>query len=135
MNAADVMTRNVVTVGADASIGEAIRLMLDHHISGLGSDGYVFGMLTEGNLLRRAEAQTERQRPRWIEFLRGPGRLAEDYVHTHGRKVGEIMTEAVASVGEDASLAEMVRLMEHHHVKRLPVVRAPPSSGSSPELT
>ena len=106
MNAADVMTRNVVTVGADASIGQAIALMLDHRLSGLpvlASDGELVGILTEGDLLRRTETGTERQRPRWLEFLRGPGRLAEDYVQTHGRKVGEIMTEDVVSVGEDRS--------------------------------
>jgi CBS domain-containing protein len=116
MNAADVMTRNVVTVGADTSIGQAIALMLDHHVSGLpvlAGDGELVGILTEGDLLRRTETGTERQRPRWLEFLRGPGRLAEDYVQTHGRKVGEIMTEDVVSVGEDTPLAEIVRLMEH----------------------
>ena len=126
MNAADVMTRNVVTVGADASIGEAIRLMLDHHISGLpvlAGDGELVGMLTEGDLLRRTETRTERRRPRWLEFLRGPGRLAEDYVLTHGRKVGEIMTRDVVSVSEDAPLVDIVRLMERHRVKRLPVLR------------
>ena len=126
MNAADVMTRNVVTVGADASIGQAIALMLDHRLSGLpvlASDGELVGILTEGDLLRRTETGTERQRPRWLEFLRGPGRLAEDYVQTHGRKVGEIMTEDVVSVGEDTPLAEIVRLMEHRRVKRMPVLR------------
>jgi CBS domain-containing protein len=126
MNAADVMTLNVISIEQGASIGDAIRLMLDHHISGLpvvDGSGKLVGILTEGDLLRRAETRTERQRPRWIELLRGPGRLAEDYVHTHGRKVGEVMTEAVVSVSEDASLAEVVRLMERHNIKRLPVLR------------
>jgi CBS domain-containing protein len=79
-------------------------------------------MLTEGDLLRRAETGTQRQRPRWLELLLGPGRLANEYVQTHGRKVGEIMTEDVVSVAEDTPLAEIVRLMERHRIKRLPVV-------------
>jgi CBS domain-containing protein len=126
MNAAGVMTRNVVTVGPDAPIADAIHLMLDHRISGLpvvANDGVLVGVLTEADLLRRTETRTERQRPRWIEFLRGPGRLAEDYVRTHARKVGEIMTQAVVATTEDAPLAEVVRLMERHRVKRLPVLR------------
>ena len=126
MNAADVMTRNVVTVGADASIGQAIALMLDHRLSGLpvvDGSGKVVGMLTEGDLLRRAETQTERQRPRWLELLLGPSRLANEYVRTHGRKVGEIMTEDVVSVAEDTPLAEIVQLMERRRIKRLPVLR------------
>jgi len=126
MNASEVMTRDVVAVGPDAPIGDAIHLMLEHHISGLPvvvNDGVLVGVLTEGDLLRRMETGTERQRPRWIEFLRGPGRLAEDYVKSHARKVGEIMTEAVVATTEDAPLAEVVRLMERHRVKRLPVLR------------
>ena len=126
MNASDVMTHNVVSAEQNAPIGDAIRLMLDHRISGLpvvDGSGKVAGMLTEGDLLRRAETRTERQRPRWLEFLLGPSRLADEYVQTHGRKVGEIMTEDVVSVTEDTPLAEIVQLMERHRIKRLPVLR------------
>ena len=126
MSASDVMTRNVTSIGRDAPIGDAIRLMLDHRISGLpvvDGSGKVVGMLTEGDLLRRAETQTERQRPRWLELLLGPGRLADEYVRTHGRKVGEIMTEDLVSVAEDTPLAEIVQLMERRRIKRLPVLR------------
>ena len=126
MNASDVMTRNVASIGRDAPIGDAIRLMLNHRISGLpvvDGSGKVVGMLTEGDLLRRAETQTERQRPRWLELLLGPGRLADEYVRTHGRKVGEIMTEDLVSVAEDTPLAEIVQLMERRRIKRLPVLR------------
>ena len=126
MNASDVMTRKVVSVRLDAPVGDAIRLMLDHRISGppvVDGDSKVIGILTEGDLLRRAETGTERHRPRWLELLLGPGRLAGEYVRTHGRKVGEIMTEDVVSVAEDTPLVEIVRLMEGHRVKRLPVLR------------
>src|SRR5437867_2618705 len=126
MNASDVMTRKVVSVRLDAPVGDAIRLMLDHRISGLpvvDGDSKVIGILTEGDLLRRAETGTERHRPRWLELLLGPGRLADEYVRTHGRKVGEIMTEDVVSVAEDTPLTEIVQLMEQHRVKRLPVLR------------
>lgn len=124
MNAVDVMTRSVVSIGPDAPIRDAIRLMLDHRISGLpvvDGTGKLVGVLTEGDLLRRTETGTERHRPRWLELLQGPGRLAEDYVRTHGRKVGEVMTDTVVTASEDDSLAEIVRLMERHRVKRLPV--------------
>ena len=126
MNASEVMTRKVISVLLDAPIGDAIRLMLDHRISGLpvvDGDSKVIGILTEGDLLRRAETGTERQRPRWLELLLGPGRLAGEYVRTHGRRVGEIMTEDVVCVAEDTPLVEIVRLMEGRRVKRLPVLR------------
>jgi signal-transduction protein with cAMP-binding, CBS, and nucleotidyltransferase domain len=52
-----------------------------------------------------------------------PGRLASDYVRTHTRRVREIMTSDVISVAEDTPLTEVVRLMERHRIKRVPVLR------------
>jgi hypothetical protein len=77
-----------------------------------------------GDFLRRAEAGTERKRPRWLEFITGPGRLADEYVHSHGRKVAEVMTPDPITVTEDTPVDEIVRLMEERRIKRLPVVRA-----------
>ena len=51
-----------------------------------------------------------------------PGRSARDYVHTHARKVGDLMTRDVVSVSEKTSLADAVTLMQAHNVKRLPVI-------------
>jgi CBS domain-containing protein len=65
------------------------------HISGLpviDEDGGLVGIVTEGDFLRRAETGTQRRRPRWLEYLIGPGRLADEYTRSHGRKVSEIMT-------------------------------------------
>jgi CBS domain-containing protein len=126
MKAMDIMTRQVVSIGPDAPILEAVRLMLQHRISGLpviDASGRLAGVVTEGDFLRRAETGTERKRWRWVEFLMGPGRLADDYVHTSGRKVSEVMTPEVRTVAEDAPLEEVVHLMERHRVKRLPVMR------------
>ena len=100
MKAMDVMTREVVSIAPDASVLEAVRLMLQHKISGLpvvDAAGKLQGILTEGDFLRRTETGTERKRSRFVEFLLGPGRLAEDYTHASGRKVEEVMTPDVAS--------------------------------------
>jgi CBS domain-containing protein len=126
MNASDVMTRDVVSVGPDSSVLEAVRLMLQHKISGLpvvDRSGALVGIVTEGDFLRRAETGTQRKRSRWIEFLVGPGKLADDYVHTSGRKVDEVMTREVQTVSEDAPLKKIVHLMERHRIKRVPVLR------------
>jgi CBS-domain-containing membrane protein len=81
-------------------------------------------MVTEGDFLRRREIGTERQRPKWLEFVLGPGKLAAEYVHAAGRKVVEIMTPDPYTVGENATLEDVVEIMERRHIKRLPVVRA-----------
>jgi len=96
MKAKDVMTSPVISVEPDASVLEAIRIMLQRRVSGLpviNKEGRVVGMLTEGDLLRREETGTQRQRPRWLEFLLGPGKLADEYTRSRGRKVGEIMSD------------------------------------------
>ncbi len=124
MKASEIMTRNVVTVGRNIPIAQAIRLMLDNGVSGLpvlGDDRKVVGILTEGDLLRRSETGTERHRPRWLELLMGPGRMAGEYIRTHGRKVEEIMTRDLVGVTENAALEEIVELMERRRIKRVPV--------------
>jgi CBS domain-containing protein len=90
MKAKDVMTSPVVSIEPDASIWQAVRIMLQRHISGLpviDQKGCLVGIVTEGDFLRRAETGTQRRRPRWLEYLTGPGRLADEYTRSHGRKV------------------------------------------------
>ena len=126
MQVKDVMTRNVISVEADEPIITAARLMLQNRISGLpvvDKEGELIGIVTEGDFLRRGELGTQRRRPKWLEFIVGPGRLAEEYVHSSGRKVDEIMTTDPCTVGENDSLEMVVELMERRHVKRLPVTR------------
>ena len=126
MKVKDVMTSPAVSITPDSSVLQAVRVMLQRHISGLpvvDKEGRLVGIVTEGDFLRRTETGTERRRPRWLEFLLGPGRLADEYTHSHGRKVYEIMTADPLTVGEETSLDEVVRLMEKRRIKRLPVVR------------
>ena len=125
MRAYDIMTRNVITIRRDASVLEAARLMLENKISGLpvvDESGTLVGIVTEGDFLRRAETRTERTRPRWLAFLVSPGVLAKEYAHTHARKVAEVMTPEPVTVSADAQVEQVVRLMEKHHVKRIPVL-------------
>jgi len=125
MNASQIMTRNVATVSPETPVHQAVEMMLQRGISGLpvvDAGGVLVGIVTEGDLLRRTELDTQRKRPRWLEFFVGPGQMAEEYVRTAGRKVGEVMTPEVRSVSEDTSLSEVVATMERHRIKRLPVV-------------
>jgi CBS-domain-containing membrane protein len=126
MKAAHIMTHNVVSVQPETTILQAAQLMLHHGISGLpvvDSDGHIVGIVTEGDFLRRAELGTRHQRPRWLQFLIGPGRLADEYVRSSSRKVEDVMTQPVRTIDDDTSLSDAVELMERHRIKRLPVVR------------
>jgi predicted transcriptional regulator len=99
--------------------------MLQHHVSGLpvvNQAGKLIGIISEGDFIRRAEIGTQRERGRWLRFLVGPGQIASDFVHERGRTVGEIMTLDPVTIAEDTSLQEIVRVIERHNIKRLPVV-------------
>ena len=117
---------SAITVSLDAPIDEAVRMMIDKKLSGLpvvDASGRLAGMLSQGDLLRRVEFGTERKRARWLEFVLGPGAEAIDYVHAHGRRVSEIMTDDPIGIYERTPVAEIVDIMEKRHIKRLPVVR------------
>jgi len=126
MRAHQVMTRNVITVTPETTIADAATSMMQNHISGLpvvDDAGKLVGIVSEGDFLRRFEIGTQHKRPKWLEFLVGPGKQAEDFVRERGRKIGEVMTRDPVTVDEETSLDELVQLMEKKHVKRLPVVR------------
>lgn len=126
MRAHQIMTQQVITVGADTPVAEAIDTMLRHRISGLpvvDAAGQLIGIISEGDFIRRAEIGTQRKRGRWLKFLAGADRLAADFVQAHGRKVGEIMTPDPLTITEDTPLDQIVQIMETNNVKRLPVLR------------
>jgi CBS domain-containing protein len=126
MKAHDVMTWGAITVESDESVTRAVQLMLQNKISGLpvvDDKGEFVGIVTEGDFLRRGELGTQRQRPRWLEFLLGPGRLAAEYVQASGQKVAQVMTREAKTITPETPIEEVVRLMERHRVKRLPVVQ------------
>ena len=125
MIASDVMTRNVLSVPPDATVAQAVELMLERGISGLfvvDATGTLAGIVTEGDLLRRDELGTERRRSWWLRLIASPGRQAADFTRTHGRRVADVMTHDVLSVRTDAPLEEIVTLMEERRIKRVPVL-------------
>ena len=126
MKAADVMTLGAATIRSDALLREAARLMLQYGISGLpvvDSSGHLVGIVTEGDFLRHLEAGARQQGLHWLEFLLSPGRVADEYVRSHGRRVEDAMTRHVVTVTEETSIEEVVRLMEQHRIKRVLVMR------------
>ena len=126
MKASDVMTRMVITIDEQAPIAEALHLMLGKAISGLpvvDCNQQLVGIITEGDLLRRAELATEKHIAWWKDLLFGPWFSAKEYVRTHARSVGSVMTRETLCIAEDTPLSTIVRIMEQGHVKRLPVTK------------
>ena len=125
MRARDVMYRAVATTTPETTVEEVARLMINLRISGvpvLDKNGQLVGIITEGDLLRRAETGTERRRSPWSKWFSANSRLAAEYIKSHARKVEDIMTREVVSVGELATLGEIAELMESTRIKRVPVL-------------
>lgn len=127
MQAKAIMSTPVVTVRPGASIADAAELMLARKIGCLPvvrDDGTVAGIISEGDFLRRVELGTQRPRARWLEFLVGPGNIADEYVRANGRQVDQVMTPDVFSAAPSASLAEIVGLMIENNIKNVPIIQA-----------
>jgi len=126
----DVMTTNVITVEPDTSVQQLATLLSERGISGVpvvDRDNRLLGVVTEGDLLHRAETGTERRiqrrRSRWLDTIGADQEAARDYVKAHGRIVREIMTREVISVSDTTELADIATLLETKRIKRVPVLR------------
>src|SRR5262245_43656694 len=127
MKAADVMVANVITVTPATSLREVADILLTNRISGvpvLGRNGELVGIISEGDLLRRAETETDRRRSWWLELLIGSTPLAAEYVKAHARTVADVMTTTVVTASPDTPLRDVATLMEKNSIKRVPIVKS-----------
>jgi CBS domain-containing protein len=124
MNAADVMTSNVISVRADASVGEIAEILLTNRISGVpvvDDAGDLIGIVSEGDLIHRVEVGTERRRSWWLELLSSKQILAHEFIKAHARKAADLMTRHVITVRPDTPLSDLASLLDKHGIKRVPV--------------
>ena len=125
MRAADVMTKDVLTVRSDTPVSAIAKLLLEQRISAVpvvDDKGQLLGIISEGDLLHRKELGTERRRRRWLDFFVDNMRLADEYVRAHGTKAEDVMSRPVISAKADTPLGEIVHLMEKNRIKRMPIV-------------
>lgn len=125
MKARDVMVTSVITAKPDTSIQEVARTFVDRHISGvpvLDDEGRLVGIVSEGDLLHRSEAGTERKRSWWLHWLTRRETLAGDYVKEHAHHVADVMSRDVITVSPETPLREIARMLEKNRIKRVPVV-------------
>jgi CBS domain-containing protein len=125
LTAADVMTRDVVSVGPDTPVRAIAELLYTRRISGVPvlEDGQLIGVVSEGDLIGHAAAIGEQRRSWWLGALMNDSVSARDYAKTHGRTAPDVMTSAVITIDETATFAEIARILERHRIKRVPVLR------------
>ena len=121
------MTRKVRTADLTTPVRKLVDLMVSYKVSAVpvvDAQRRVLGIVSEGDLLRRAEIGTERRRSWWSRLINDPADDARDYVKSRGSKARDVMTRPVISVSATTSAADIADLMEKWHVKRVPVVHA-----------
>ena len=117
----DVMTTAVVTVDRITPYQDIDRLLTKHRISGvpvLKMGREVVGVVSETDLLA-AEDETRRQ----ARMAASMGRRWHLRKQPHVRlTAGALMTSPAITIGPDATIPAAARLMNTHHITRLPVV-------------
>ena len=127
--AKSVMATDLVTVPPEATIAETARRMLTHHVSAVpvvDPDNRPLGLVSEGDVLRYFGTQFQSKRAQWLRMLAEGETLAPEFlaeIRLNQRHVQEIMSTAIVSADEEASLTELADLMLKHGVKRVPILR------------
>ncbi len=125
MRVREFMTQGVVTVRPETAVHAIAEQMVERRISGMpvvDEDGRVIGIVSQGDLLHRAEVGTERRHKRWLRLFADPNTLAREFSKAHGLKAQDVMSQPVMSIRPDAEFREAADIMEKHGLKRLPVL-------------
>ena len=117
----DVMTTAVLTVDRITPYQDIDRLLTKHRISGvpvLKMGREVVGVVSETDLLA-AEDETRRQ----ARMAASMGRRWHLRKQPHVRlTAGALMTSPAITIGPEATIPGAARLMNTHHISRLPVI-------------
>jgi len=125
MNAQDAMTRDVITVGPEAIVGEIAALLVRHRISAVpvvSDDNRVIGIVSQTDLGHRSETGTEKRRKWWLDVFADADTKAREYIKSHGLKAQDVMTRFIVSVSKTANLSEVAEVLDTHLIRQVPVM-------------
>jgi CBS domain-containing protein len=129
MDAAEIMTRFVVTVSPAATMTEIARTLAQHAISGVPvceADGRLVGIITEGDLVRPLMKSRENRRDWWLRHVADGTDLAPEfltYIKGTQMTARELMRGDVITATETTPVGEIAELMVKDQIKRVPIVR------------
>jgi len=124
----EVMSTDLITVSTEDSVEKCARLLQENDISGLpvlDSDNNLAGIVTEGDLIRRA---SRIKAPGYLEILGGliylgsPKKFVDELQRAMALDAGHLMSKNVITVNPDDSLESAATLMVENNISRLPVV-------------
>ena len=130
LTAQDIMQKDVVTIGPDATIRELAELMATNKISGVpvvDSTGTLLGVVSEGDVILQ---DADLHFPHYVQifesviYLESVRKFEERFKKAFGAKVSDVMSTEVLTVEPSATVREVATLMADHEVNRVPVVVA-----------
>ncbi|MDW4908639.1 CBS domain-containing protein [Streptomyces sp. ADMS] len=122
----EVMTSEVVGARRETPFKDVAQLLARHRISGVpvvDADDKVLGVVSETDLIRRQAAragQDQRARRFRLPALRRKSRFA--VAGARAMTAGQLMSTPAITVHPEQPVADAARVMERHHIERLPVV-------------
>jgi CBS domain-containing protein len=127
MKVHELMTRDVITVDADATVAQVVRLMLENHVSGLpvlDDAGYMIGILTEIDVVAK---HARVHLPRYIQILGGilpigARETDREIRHALASTARELMTPDVVTVTPETDVDDAASLMADEQLNPLPVL-------------
>lgn len=125
---AELMIRDVPTVGPQASLAEIVRALerqQQRRVVVVDAGSHVLGIITDGDLIRRSKLARQ---PGLLARLRGliigKDATPPTPVLSSDETAADLMTAPAMTITLDASLTQALHLMLEHQIKRLPVVDA-----------
>jgi CBS domain-containing protein len=115
----DVMETDVITIDRQMPCKQVVGMLADNDLSAIpvvSGGGRVLGMISEADVLRREE----RSFGRLSAGL--PRRSHRERKQAEALTAAELMTKPAITIHPDAPLGAAARLMNAHHIRRLPVV-------------
>ncbi len=122
----DIMTRDVVSVSVGTSVRDVAMLMLEKRISAmpvLAADLRLAGMVSEGDLIGRSDADRVARRDWWLTLLTDPQPQTEAFAALAARPVEQVMRAPVLTIEARAPLHEIAEMLAVYDIKRLPVMQ------------
>ena len=128
MEVRNIMTEEVITVSTGDSVETCAKLLQENNISGLpvlDEAGRVAGIVTEGDLIRRASRV---KAPGYLEILGGliylgsPKKFVDKLQRAMSLEAGQLMSTNVIAVNPEETLEKAATLMIEKGISRLPVL-------------
>jgi CBS-domain-containing membrane protein len=126
--AADVMTKDVVTVSRNTSVMELAKIFADRRISSVpvvDADGNLEGIVTETDLIEQDKSlhiPTVVSIFDWVIYLESDKKFEKELKKMTGQTVGDIFAKEVATITPGTPLPQIADLLSSRKIHAVPVV-------------